>query len=412
MKSHDTPDRSSVDYDQALALIREHVAPLNKESVPLHKALGRILAQDIYARVNVPSVDTALRDGYALACSQSQAVIARNKLLCVKVIGSVVAGQHPPAGLPPNTALEVTTGAPVPRDAYAVVEQERCQRDKDRLFVVGPITKGQHIRAVGADIAIGMHIGRKGQRLTAGLLARIASAGHSHVQTVKVPTVGVLATGDELVEPGARLRPGQVYTSNTVTIGGWLDRYVTRIIVARSKDRCAHIERNVANLIARSEVLIITGGTSRGHTDKVKSVLEAMGWSTVFSGVKIRPGMSTAFGMLRNRPVVCLPGSPTACEISFLTIALPIVLHTAGWTGLPFCIVRARAAEYIIDEHVHWRRFKYACLFQDARSIPCVVQGRFDTSMEAMSSGTCLLVLPEGLRCARKGRYLDVYVFI
>lgn len=407
------PDRrAAIGYREALELLRSRVVPLGDvESVGLGRAWGRVLADDLFSRLDVPPVAVSQRDGYAIS-PPGRGWAGGNKVqTCWRVVGTVRAGGRTLGPLRAGTAVEVTTGAPVPPGTYAVVESERCCREGDRIFFSGRTEKGSQVRAAGADVAVGKLLGRRGQRLSVGMVSRLGAGGFDSIPVIRRPTVALLATGDEVLLPGSPLRPGGIYSSNTVSGAGWLGLYGANTIVRRIPDNAARMESSIARLAGRADFLLISGGTAGSPTDVVVDVLEAMGWEEGFRGVRIRPGASTAFGILDSVPVLCLPGSPSAHEVSFLSLALPAVVRRAGWHEMPFVVLRARAAMDLCNHGGCSTRFFHALLWQDRRGLLWAAPLGCGSPLDSIALRRCLIVMAEKKQRVRRRCGVDVYVY-
>lgn len=400
-----------IGYQEALELLQSRIVPLvDVESVRPAHACGRVLAEDLFSRVDVPPVAVSLRDGYAIPTPGQGWAGSHKRQRSLRVVGMVRAGGAMPGRLRPGTAVEVTTGAPVPPGTYAVLESERCRREGDRIFFSGQTEKGIHVRAAGADVTAGKPLGRKGQRLSAGMAARLAAGGLDLIPVIRRPTVALLATGDEVALPGTPLRPGGIYSSNTVSGASWLGLYGASALVRRVPDNAARIENAIERLGGRADLLFVSGGTAAGRKDLVVEVLDAMGWEAVFRGLRIRPGASTAFGVLGELPILCLPGSPSAHEASFLSLALPAVVRRAGWREGPFWVLRARAAVDLCNQGGRFTRFFHAALWQDTGGLLRAAPLGCGSPLDSIALGRCLIVVPERKQRIRRGGGVDVYV--
>ncbi|MEA2421926.1 MAG: molybdopterin molybdotransferase [Thermoleophilaceae bacterium] len=320
----------------SIAEARERVLaatrPLPPERVPLDSALGRVLAEDARAEGDLPPFASSAMDGYAVVAGPAGDL---------PVVGESRAGSPAEQPLRPGQAMRISTGAAVPRGADAVVPVERGELEDGRVRV--PATEqGAHIRHAGEDARAGTVVLGAGERLDPAGVAVLAALGHAQVNCGGVPRVTVLVTGDELVEPGNPLGPGQIRDSNAYGLAAQATRAGARVVSRRivRDDRDA-TEAAFAAALDEAEVVIGSGGVSVGPHDHVKPALAALGVEEVFWGVRLKPGKPTWFGTRGGKLVFGLPGNPVSAMITFHLFARPALLALSG--ADPAAATRARA---------------------------------------------------------------------
>ncbi|HET8848897.1 MAG TPA: gephyrin-like molybdotransferase Glp [Marinobacter sp.] len=315
-----------IPVDQALAeMLASAKALENIESAPLNRSLGRVLARDYTVPADVPPADNSGVDGYALAVAD----LVQGRPLPVS--DRLPAGAAPTV-LRPGTAVRIFTGSEIPPGADAVVMQERVERTGDQIVVQAEVRPGQNIRRRGQDLSEGDLALSTGTRIRPQEMGLLGSIGVSEVAVYRPLRVAVLCTGDELVEPGKPLAPGQIYNSNQFLLTG---------LIAQAGCELAHYETLRDNREATrasftraaqlADVIITSGGVSVGEEDHVRAVLETSGQLSMWR-MAIKPGKPLAFGNYDGTPFIGLPGNPASVLVCFLVMAMPYLRARQGRT--------------------------------------------------------------------------------
>ncbi|MCC5810927.1 MAG: molybdopterin molybdotransferase MoeA [Ectothiorhodospiraceae bacterium] len=318
-----TVGQTLLSVSDALERVLEAVSPLSaEESVPLAEALGRVLAEDIHSLVTVPPADNAAMDGYALR--------AEDALGQALSISATIPAGCAPGRLLAGTAVRIFTGAPVPDGADTVVPQELCERLGDEVVVPASLKSGSHIRPAGEDMYAGQLMLQAGERLRPQDLALAATGGHPALTVRRRLRVAVLATGDELVDPGQPLAPGQIYNSNSFALLGLLQGLGCQVTVCRMvEDTLSETVRALESAADAADLIISSGGVSVGDEDHVKAAVERLG-SVDLWRVAIKPGKPLAMGRVGRTPFLGLPGNPVSLFVTFCLFARPVVLRLQG----------------------------------------------------------------------------------
>jgi molybdopterin molybdotransferase len=303
---------------QSLDFSRKTVA------VPLIKALGRHTASPILAPMQVPSFDNSAMDGYAFAWGD----LGESR----KLAQVVQAGSNPDFTLEKGTAVRIFTGAPVPKGADTVVQQEWVTLIGDSIFFeVEKLTQGQNVRKAGSQCQKGDLILAAETTITPGTIGLLASLGISEVEVFASPKISIILTGDEIVELADSLQPGQIYNSN----GPALQSYLTQIGIAdvqilKVKDQEAEVVGVIGEALDSSDVVLLTGGISVGDYDFVKIGLEKNGVEQLFYKVKQRPGKPLFAGKKGEKLIFALPGNPASVLSCFIQYVKPCLQHLMG----------------------------------------------------------------------------------
>lgn len=396
----------SLGLKEALRLTFECVTPLPSENVALVDSVDRIAASDLHARVDSPSVDVSRKDGYAVLSHELADATAQCPVR-LRISGSMAAGGENDIRIKPGTAVRVLTGARIPTGADAVVAEEFVKQSGDHLLIDTSIKPGKNILPAGEDVTIRKCVLRSGQQISPVMAGLLAAAGHSKVPVFRTPVVGIVGTGDELVEPGNPLADGQLYASNIITLAGWCNKYKMKTRMSIVKDDHEAIFNTLRTVSDETDALITSGGAWTGDYDMVAKVLEGLGWKEVFHRIRIGPGKAVGFGILEKKPVFILPGGPPSNVMGFLQIALPGILALSGHVtpGLPK--IHARLASELGEGKSDWTDFFFGTLeFDDG--LPSFHPMKKRSRLSSIASATAVAAIPEGQDHLPEGAMIHV----
>jgi molybdopterin molybdotransferase len=319
---------------EARSAVAGAVAPLETERVGVHAALGRVLAEPVVAAGDVPPFANAAMDGFALRSSPAGANL--------RITGESRAGAPSAVAVGPGEAVRISTGAMLPAGADAVLQIELVDVDGDRVTINDDVAAGRNVREAGEDMRAATTVLEPGTRLGAAELGVAVTAGRADLAVGRRPRVAVVATGDELVAPGATLQPGQIHDSNAVSLAA-LARSAGADVggTTNAGDTRDATERALSAALEDADVLVVSGGVSVGPHDHVKPALEALGVEQRFWRVALRPGKPTWFGTRERKLVFGLPGNPVSAMVTFHLFVRPALL---ALQGAPFSPGPVRAA--------------------------------------------------------------------
>lgn len=331
------PFKGTISLEEARTIIERAIVPITRtERVPLEHASGRVLAEAIISTADVPPFARAAMDGYAVR-AEDTAGASRATPRTLRRIEKVFTGQMPEKTVGAGECIEIATGAPMPGGADAVVIVEETDSDGDVVRVLAPVNPGQNIGRQGADIQKGQDVMQPGTLLNASRVGSLAALGLTHVAVFEKPRVAILSTGNEIVEPGHPLAPGQIYDINRFTLTAVINENGGEAIPYRiASDTIDDLSRSVDECLEQ-DVLVFSGGSSVGERDLILDVITARG-EMLFHGIAVKPGKPTAFGRINGKLVFGMPGYPSSCLSNAHILLAPALRRIAR---LPDQIVRS-----------------------------------------------------------------------
>ena len=419
---HDRPHRHHYDaemlsVEEARARILSHFNRLPPADVPLLDAIGLTLASDIVSGINVPPHDNSAMDGYALR-SSDVADATESASAVLPVTATVAAGDPPGAEVSRGSAVRIMTGAPIPDGADAVVPFEDTDESErsgsDRRTTVAEIgirlaaAPGDNIRPAGEDIEVGEVVLPAGIPLTPAAIGVAASLGLTSVRAIRRPTVAIISTGDELIEPGRAVEPGKIYNSNAYSVAALAQQYgaVPRIIGI-----AGDTVDSLVGLLGRAmsaDMIVTSAGVSKGDYDVVKDVLARHGAIALWS-VRMRPAKPLAFGTLDapdggKVPHLGLPGNPVSAAVAFEQFGRPAIRKMMGKQPLPKPTVSATLDDPIFNHdgrRVYARVHVYATADGELRAT--VAGNQSSGALTSMARANGLAICPDDVASVPAG---------
>ena len=385
--------KNLIGFNKALDLTLSSVPTTEVETLPLHRLTGRILFEDIVSRVDCPSIDSSLKDGYAVI-SRDLTGASRENLIKLKIAGHTIAGSSSKLGITGGQAIEVTTGAPIPDGANAVLLEELCFRGDDGIHCFNKADPGQNVLRKGTDIQRGETVASKGEQISPARLGLLASAGLEKAAVHKSPRVVVMATGDEVVAPGDPLPEGKLYASNMVEICSWLSLFGLPFQTELVGDRKEEIRSAIVRHLPHVDAFVTSGGAWGSKRDLVTRVLESLGWEGIYHRVRMVPGKAVGYGLFEKKPFFFLPGAPPSNEMAFVQLALPGLLAMEGYRHPLFPWVAARLTESVRGDK-DWTQFVHA-RFLRGKDRLMVQSARQQSRLQSMAKKEALIIIPEG----------------
>jgi molybdopterin molybdotransferase len=396
----------SLGLKEALRMTLEVIKPLPAEDVALVDSIDRVAASDLYALVDSPSIDTSLKDGYAVLCDEIADATAENPVR-LRLLGSMAAGGEEEIQIKPGTTVRVLSGARIPTGANAVVAEEFVKQADNDVLIETSAEPGRNILLRGTDVSFHECILRSGQQISPVVAGLLAAAGHGVVSVFRNPVVGIIGTGDEIIEPGKPAAEGKLYASNIMTVAGWCKQRNMKPRMVIVKDDHDAIFNASRMLSEETDVMITSGGAWTGDHDMVVQILAELGWKEVFHRIRIGPGKAVGFGMLDKKPVFVLPGGPPSNLMAFLQIALPGLLALSGHANPGLPRINARLAYDLRDGTSDWTDFFFGTLeFDDG--LPVFYPMKKRSRLSSIAEAAAVASIPEGQDYLPKGSVTNV----
>ncbi len=313
---------------------------LGAEKVALVQVRGRVLAEDVVAERDNPPYDNSAMDGYAIRFEDVSAA-SRAAPVALEIIEEIAAGSISRRALGPGQASRIMTGAPLPEGADTVVPIEDVRATSTRVEILASIEKGDHVRPRGDDIEAGAIVLTAGTCCDVGEIGLLAALRRSTITVRKRPTVGILSTGDELVDIDEPLAPGKIVNSNSYSLAELCHAHgAVPLIHPIVRDSKAQIRRAIEDM-SDADFILSSGGVSVGEYDFVKEVLEEMNARFRFWRVAMKPGKPLLFCTLGDQPYFGLPGNPVSSMMSFLQFVRPAIRKASGFPANDLLLPRS-----------------------------------------------------------------------
>lgn len=405
-----------IDRDEAERRFRAALPlqPLGSERVSLTEALGRVTSSDVIARVDVPSFDRSNFDGYAVRANETVGASELSPVALTLLDESLDAGTAPKCVVRRGEAVAIATGGMIPRGADAIVmvehAEERCGRDlRNQVLVRRAVTPGHGVAFCGTDIATGETVLRGGTRLTSRETGVLAALGETHVEVFRRPRIAIISTGNEIISPGEPMRPAAVYDSNSqvladavVELGG-LPRFWGIV-----RDDADALQRTLNAALAESDMVLMSGGTSKGKGDLCyRVVAEMRDPGIVVHGVALKPGKPLCLAVTGGKAVVVLPGFPTSAIFTFHEFIAPVIRLLGGQPSQSLETVEATLALKTNSE-IGRTEYLLVGLVKSDQGLSAFPMGKGSGSVTTFSRADGFITIPRHTEIVNAGERVQV----
>lgn len=338
-----------VTLEQALQILSKHLKLVpDIEKISLASAQKRILGQNIISPIDVPGFDRATMDGFAVIAEDTfGAEETRPRRL--KIVGSLEAGETPKVGIKSGEAIEISTGAPLPRGTTAVVMVEYTAQSQGSVNIYKSARPGENIMATGSDIMMGELILRKGQVLTSREIGVLAAVGMTGVEVFRKPRVAILSTGNEIMPLDQVLDYGQIFDVNSYSIAAAVEESGgIPVFLGIGRDNEKELKEKLSQGLAQADLILTSGSTSAGIGDMLYNIIDELGKpGIIVHGIAVKPGKPTIIGIVDDKPIFGLPGYPTSALTIFNLLVRPTIQRLAGISTKPSTKISAKVATKI-----------------------------------------------------------------
>jgi len=401
-----TLTRKKLVLEDALSLLLSAANPLmRQEEIALVAAEDRVLAANLYAKIDQPPFDRSALDGYALQQEDVVKASLQNPI-CLKVTQKIFAGDFSDLPLQKGEAARIMTGAPIPPGANCVIAKEETNNGEEQVVFFAGLGNKSNICQKGEDVLKDTLLLAAGESLNYVQLGLLAGQGYTHLPVFAKPRVGLMATGDELLPAGTPLRPGKIYDSNSTMLGSRLATLGCEPVFApHYADDPQGLALTIKELAKECDAIITCGGVSVGDRDFLPLIAGMLGGKNLFLGLALKPGTPTLAFFYQGLPVLCLSGNPFAAATSFELLGRPLLEKLAGQK-----IPKNRRLQAVVkgsfNKHSHFRRFVRGYYWAGEVSIPD--SGHSSGILSSFAGCNCLVDIEAGSGTVKKGDLVEI----
>ena len=397
-----------ISVEEAQRLLISCISEIQEvEIVTIDDALGRVAAENIYAKIDIPCFDRATRDGYAVIAEDTYDASEKNP---VKLIlrGYIKTGTFPTSALSHGQAFRIDTGAPIPRGANAIVPIEYTNEEDEYVIIFRRVHPWANIQWASGDIARGELVVQRGTIITPRHIGALAGTGHSKIKVKRKPRVAIFSIGDELVEVDSDLQPGKIYDINIHTLASLVRELGGEpVVLGIARDNHESILDKIKRGMRNADIIVSSGGSSVGQSDFIRAAVEQLGAEILFHGVMSKPGKPVLGSKIRNKLYIGLPGNPASAILSFMLYVKPVLLRMLGARPPRRAIgkIKLRKREY----GVKGRRLYKTVVIK-------IVEDKYfyeplpasSESISTLSKADAYFIVPEYVEFLESGEYVDL----
>lgn len=393
-----------ITVDQALAIVLQRIEALDIETVPLERALGRVLCETVCADIDLPPFDRARMDGYAVRSSDVTTVPVK-----LRVIGEIAAGASFAGKLNSGEAVKIFTGAPVPEGADAVQKIEVTNVINHTVEIHEAVKPGQFITPHASEIAAGDQVLKPGRSIGPAEMAVLASFGRHQVRVSRKPRLAVFSTGSELVDVSVKPSGAQIRNSNSYTLAAYAGRAGASVEILPTVEDTPEATRDALLRAAEHRDIVVTsGGVSMGDYDLVKAALLEIGAEIFFDRVQIRPGKPIVFAKLQQTFFFCLPGNPVSTSVTFNVFVRPAIRKMLHNDSPLLPTVTALLAHPLKDGSSRRSYLPGRLFLDDGRAFVEPLKWGGSSDLVAFVNANALIIVSEDVHEIAKGEAVQV----
>lgn len=396
----------NIELELALQLIGDTVNKISStEKINIEESRGRIIGEDIYAPINQPPFNRSPLDGYALRSEDTVGASKKNPIkLCV--VDEIFAGGNINTEIEKNEAIRIMTGAEIPEGADCVIRQENTNYSMEEVEIYDELKKYENYCFAGEDVKKGSKLISKGEKLTYIHIGLLATMGITQVLVKRKPRIGIISTGDEIVNSGKPLSKGKIYDSNRITISMRLMDFGCEIVSSKIiEDEVCQVSKQINNLIDKVDVIITTGGVSVGKKDIMHEVINKINADRLFWRVRMKPGTPAIYSIYKKTPILSLSGNPFAAIATFEIMGKELIYKLSGNEDLKQIRIKSVMEDNFLKES-KGRRIVRGIYKNNKVYLP---QGGHSPGMMASMLGcNCLIDVKPGTKQLLKGDEVDI----
>ena len=344
------PFTSTISFDEARRRLDAAVRPIARtERVPLASAGWRVAAEDVISGIDVPPFERSAMDGYAVVAADTVSA-SEHSPVTLRIVEQIYTGRAPSHAVASGSCAEIATGAPLPAGADAVVMVEQTTKaGESSVKINAAASTGQNIGRRGADIVAGATVVRCGDMLNPGRIGAVGAIGRKEIEVFAKPRVAILSTGNEVVEPGTPLAPGQIYDVNRFTLTAIVEAHGGIADPRPPADDTIDALTAALDACAGADIIVFSGGSSVGERDLIVDVVAKRG-EMIFHGIAVKPGKPTGFALIKGKPFFAMPGNPTSCLSNAYVLLVPFLRASARLPKLVERTIRVPLGRRIVSQ--------------------------------------------------------------
>ncbi|MBF4493225.1 molybdopterin molybdotransferase MoeA [Flavobacterium sp. JLP] len=385
-----------IKVSEALAIVASSSSNMPVQKIPLHKAIGYVLAETLYSPIDMPPFRQSAMDGYAFIHSEKHQY---------DVVSISQAGDHSDIKLKENEAVRIFTGAFVPKNADTVVMQEHVMANEKSILITNMPAQFTNVRVKGEQIAKDDVVFEANTLITPAAIGFLACLGITEIEVYKKPKVAILVTGNELVKPGKKLPKGKIYESNSVMLQAALQTIgIKKTKVYKVKDNLKATKKALKNILDKYDIVLISGGISVGDYDFVKDALLDNGVEELFYKINQKPGKPMFFGSKNETLVFALPGNPASSLTNFYIYVYPAIKNRMGFAAIHLPkLVRKLNADI---SNTTGKTLFLKALYDETNVT--VLEGQASSMLNTFAIANSLLIVPDDIESLKEGELVTL----